>query len=146
MPYPVKTTRCCVEYLALHSFHVLVTLLQVLPTHTLAKLVINFAKVPYAPNGTIDCGIDYMRIERVRSSDAGKYKISTRNSEGEGHFSFRLKVKGVYNLKPHAYIQYMSIIVISCSLSLSLSLSLLLSLSLSLYFSPSPCTCSYTWL
>ena len=71
-----------------------------------------------------------MRIERVRSSDAGKYKISTRNSEGEGHFSFRLKVKGVYNLKPHAYIQYMSIIVISCTLSLSLSLSLSTSLPL----------------
>ena len=47
----------------------------------------------YDPNGTIYSGVDFMEIQRVVPNDAGKYKISSRNSVGEGHFSFRLKVK-----------------------------------------------------
>ena len=52
--------------------------------------------VPSSPQGTIYCGVDYMQIHRVNHSQAGKYKISSRNRAGEGHISFRLKVKGTY--------------------------------------------------
>ena len=57
--------------------------------------------LPYDPQGTIYCGVDYMEIQEVDCSDARKYKISTRNTAGEGHISFRLKVKGI---STYAYI------------------------------------------
>ena len=61
-----------------------------------ADLYMDGHLVPYTPQGTIDCGVDYMEIQHVNHSDAGKYKISSRNRAGEGHFSFRLKVKGTH--------------------------------------------------
>jgi hypothetical protein len=46
-------------------------------------------------NGTIFLGLDRLSIPMVdRKSYAGKYKISARNSQGEGHVEFKLKVKG----------------------------------------------------
>ena len=44
---------------------------------------------------TISVGLDQFNIQTVdRQSYAGKYKISARNSEGEGNFTFELNVKG----------------------------------------------------
>ena len=51
----------------------------------------------YSPQGTIYSGVDNMRIRSVNQSHAGKYKLSSTNHAGEGHISFRLKVKGTYN-------------------------------------------------
>ena len=46
-------------------------------------------------NGTIFVGLDRVSIPRVdRQSYAGIYKISARNSQGEGHEEFTLNVKG----------------------------------------------------
>jgi hypothetical protein len=46
-------------------------------------------------NGTIFVGLDRLSIPRVdKKSYAGKYVISARNSQGEGHVEFTLKVKG----------------------------------------------------
>ena len=46
-------------------------------------------------NGTIFVGLDRVSVPTVdRKSYAGNYKISARNSHGEGHIEFKLSVKG----------------------------------------------------
>ena len=46
-------------------------------------------------NGTIFVGLDRVSIPRVdRKSYAGNYKISAKNSHGEGYIEFKLSVKG----------------------------------------------------
>ena len=72
-----------------------------------------------------------MQIRQVDRSDAGKYKISSRNSAGEGHISFRLKVKGTYS-NIHMYNIHIMSHTCTCTPNL-----LILSLSLSLSLSPS---------
>lgn len=52
--------------------------------------------VQYSPQGTIECGLDYMRIQRVDHSHAGRYKIVSKNIAGKGQITFRLKVKCKY--------------------------------------------------
>ena len=67
------------------------------PMPTYETLYYNDEEVPYTPDGTIYTGVDYMRIDSVIQSDAGPYKISTRNWMGEGSMSFRLDIQGKFH-------------------------------------------------
>jgi hypothetical protein len=50
----------------------------------------------YSPQGTVESGLDFMRIRTVNHSHAGKYKIVSKNIAGKGQITFHLKVKCKY--------------------------------------------------
>ena len=45
---------------------------------------------------TIEWGLDYILIDRVDHSHAGKYKLVSKNIAGKGQITIRLKVKCKY--------------------------------------------------
>ena len=47
-------------------------------------------------SGTMEWGLDYMRIARVDHSHTGKYKVVSKNIAGIGQIIFQLKVKCKY--------------------------------------------------
>ena len=66
------------------------------PRPTSENVYENGHLLQYSPYGTIYTGVDNMRVESVNQSHAGRYKISSSNIAGEGHITFRLKVKGTF--------------------------------------------------
>ena len=47
-------------------------------------------------DGTVEFGLEFVRIHSAQHSHKGRYTISCSNSVGDGQFSFQLQVQGMY--------------------------------------------------